>query len=192
MKIYHLADVCTALECVCAVIIIGMAWYGAKPEYALCVFFVGEVFDALDGPLARRFHYPDDGKYRWWRVYAKQTDQLSDLFIGAAMCFYVAARLSPRIGLTALICATAIGLFVQTIAYDFPPLRLNWLQRQPKLGKRIVLARRWAYVGLIVYAIRLLLWSTDWPFDTKVVLTAILCAVGLLMFIYKIDRALNV
>lgn len=192
MKIYHLADICTALEAVCAVIIFIMAWCGAKPEYALCIFFAGEMFDALDGPLARHFHYPDDGKYRWWREYACQIDQLSDLLIGITTCIYVAIRLNPVIGWSALGGATTIGLFVQTLTYNFPPLRLNWLEHKPRLGNAVVLIRRWLYVGLIVFAVGLLLWSTDWPRTAKTTVTVILCTIGVFVFVCKINRMTEV
>lgn len=192
MKKYHLADVCTALEIVCAFIIIGMAWYDTKPEYALCVFFVGEIFDAIDGPLARHFHYPDDGKYRWWRVYASAIDQLSDLLLGITTCLYVASCISQTIGIIALIGAAAIGLIIQTLAYDFPPLRLNWLETRPRLGNTIVLIRRWLYVGLVVFAVGLLLWNTAWPLDAKVIITIIFCAIGLFLFFSKLNRLTEV
>ncbi len=192
MKIYHLADTCTALECVCAVIIFIMAWCGAKPEYALCIFFVGEMFDAFDGPLARHFHYPEDGKYRWWREYACQIDQLSDLLIGITTCVYVAKCINPIIGWTALSAATAIGLSVQTLTYDFPPLRFNWLEHRPRLGNAVVLIRRWLYVGLVVFAVALLLWNTSWPLNAKVVITVILCTIGLFLFICKLNRLTEV
>lgn len=192
MKKYHLADVCTALECVCAFIIIGMACYSAKPEYALCVFFIGEIFDAIDGPLARHFHYPKDGKYRWWREYAGLIDQLSDLALGAATCIYVASCLSPAIGYSALITAVSIGLVVQTLAYDFPPINANWLETKPKLGNTVVLVRRWLYVGLIAFAIGLLLWNTAWPLAAKTTITVIFCAIGLLLFVCKLNRLTEV
>lgn len=192
MKKYHLADVCTALECVCALIIIGMVWYDTKPEYALCVFFVGQIFDAVDGPLARRYHYPDDGKYRWWREYAGTIDQLSDLLLGTVTCVYVVICINHTIGTVALIGAILIGLIVQTVAYDFPPLRLNWLHHRPKLGNRIVLVRRWAYVVLIVFAVGLLLWSTTWPLAAKITVTVIFCAIGLFLFVCKLNRLTEV
>lgn len=192
MKKYHLADVCTLLECCCAFIIIGMAWYHTKPEYALCVFFVGQIFDAIDGPLARRYHYPDDGKYRWWRRYASEIDQLSDLLLGTVTCAYVAACISRAIGTAALVGAFVIGLSIQTLAYDFPPLRLNWLKTKPRLGSCIVLIRRWLYVALIVFAVGLLLWSTAWPLGAKITITVIFCAIGLLLFVCKLNRLTEV
>lgn len=192
MKKYHLADVCTALEIVCALIILGMAQSNVRPEFALCAFFVGQIFDAIDGPLARHFHYPDDGKKRWWRVYASEIDQLSDLLLGIATCIYVALCLNRTIGITALIGAALIGLVIQTLAYDFPPLRFNWLSTRPKLGNMVVLVRRWLYVGLIVFAIGLLLWNTAWPFTAKVTVTVIFCAIGLFLFVCKLNRLTEV
>lgn len=192
MKKYHLADACTALECICALIIIWMVRCRTKPEYALCVFFVGQIFDAIDGPLARRYHYPNDGKYRWWRVHAGTIDQLSDLMLGTVTCIYVAICVNHAVGVVALIGAILIGLSVQTVAYNFPPLRLNWLRHKPKLGNRIVLVRRWAYVALIVFAVGLLLWSTTWPLTAKITVTVIFCAIGLFLFVCKLNRLTEV
>jgi len=192
MKKYYLADVCTLLECICAFIIVGMAWCRTKPEYALCVFFVGQIFDAIDGPLARRFHYPNDGKYRWWREYAGLIDQLSDLLLGITTCIYATRCVNRVIGLAALIGATTIGLLVQTLAYDFPPLRRNWLETRPRLGNGIVLVRRWLYVALIAFAVGLLLWSTSWPLVAKVTLTVVLCVIGLFLFVRKFNRLTEV
>lgn len=192
MKIYHLADVCTALECVCAVIILGMAFLRVAPEYALWVFFVGQMFDAVDGPLSRHFKYPDDGKKRWWREHNKLTDQLSDLLLDSVTCLYVALRINVVIGTIAFLGALIIGLVVQTLAYDFPPLRFNWLKTRPKLGHNIVIARRRCYVALLVFAVGFLLWSTRWILGIKIILTIILTIIGLVLFVWKKDRWNNV
>ncbi len=192
MKKYHLADVCTALECVCAIIILGMSWYEVKPEYALSIFFVGQIFDAVDGPLARRYHYPNDNQRRWWREYAGLIDQLSDLLLGTTTCIYVMTCINHDVGISALVGATSVGIIVQTLAYDFPPFRLNWLKTRPELGNLIVLIRRWLYVGLIVFAVGLLLWSTRWPFAAKTTVTIIFCAIGLFLFVCKLNRLTEV
>ena len=64
MRKYHLADVLTSLETLCAVILIGFAIGNVPVDYALWVFAAAELCDAFDGICARRWPYPDDGKRR--------------------------------------------------------------------------------------------------------------------------------
>lgn len=188
MKKYHLADVCTGIEFCCALIIIGMTWFHTHPRYILATFLTGQICDAIDGPLARRFRYPKDGKYRWWREYAGMLDQLSDILLGITTYVYIAIYINHSFGCYTLIVATAIALIVQTCAYNFPPIGLNWLQTRPRLGKSIVLIRRWLYVGLIVYTVWLLLRAAHCGPGTFIALTIALLCTGAILFVLKFNR----
>ena len=90
MKKYHLADALTVCELICAVILSGMAFLRVAPAYALWVFAAGELCDAYDGTCARRWPYPDDGKYRWWRVPRTVAfiEHMSDILLGLACGCY--------------------------------------------------------------------------------------------------------
>lgn len=68
MRKYHLADALTALEIIMAATITGMIIFGGSANVVIWLFAVGELCDAFDGICARRWPYPDDGKFRWWRV----------------------------------------------------------------------------------------------------------------------------
>lgn len=192
MKKYHLADVFTALEFACGFIIFIMAFYGVKPEIVVFLYGFAEICDALDGPCARRWHYPNDNKYRWWRYYAPQLDQISDLLVGVAIGVYFTWRINFTLGLIILIAAIIIGLTVQTVAYDFPPIGLNLLENRPKVGTVLVLVRRWLYViTLALIALNLIL-ATGWARIIKLTLCGVLSAICLILLFSKINRLIEV
>lgn len=192
MKKYHLADVFTALEVVCGFIIFGMAFFKVGPEIVVFVYGIAELCDAVDGPCARRWHYPNDNKYRWWRVYASQIDQISDILVGIAIGVYLTCCVNFTLGVSALSASTFIGFFIQTLAYDFPPLGLNLLVNYPKLGVGLVLLRRWIYVLALLIVAIILIFATSWLTTVKFMLASLVVFIGIGLLFYKFNRAIQV
>ena len=211
MRKYHLADVLTSLETLCAAILIGFAIGNVPVDYALWVFAAAELCDAFDGICARRWPYPDDGKRRWWRIYAVELDQLSDIAAGLACLLYVSWRVSFTCGLVVLITALVIGFSIQ-LTVKWPSARrsltdwglgslarwyesvrpihrlLAWLERHPKLCLALVLIRRYLYVAAIAVLIICMILGTSWPQPLQFGALGALVAIGIFLIFYKRDR----
>lgn len=190
MKKYHLADFFTLLEAVLAIMLLIMAICGTRAEQALWVFVAGELCDAVDGPCARRWHYPDDGKYRWWRHYNSEIDQITDIMLAISCGVYLIWRISAFWGIALL---GGIGIFCLAIQwyvyrYDSATHRLVYRENRAN-AEDIVLFRRHVYViAGVGGAIALLVWSTEWLLIVKRVLTIIGVICGLVLLKLKWDR----
>ena len=93
MKKYHIADLLTLLRAIIGVAVFGLCILIREPInwLVLVLFSVGELTDALDGEFARRYKYPRDRKYRWWRrkvdedLYQYELNDIyADLILGVA------------------------------------------------------------------------------------------------------------
>ena len=211
MRKYHLADVLTSLETLCAVILIGFAIGNVPVDYALWVFAAAELCDAFDGICARRWPYPEDGKRRWWRIYAVELDQLSDIATGLACLIYTSWRVSLTCGLVVFVTAIIIGFGIQlTVKWSsarhslkdwrlysliawyesIRPVRhlLRWLQRHPKLCLALVLIRRYLYVTAIGVLLICMILHTSWPQSLRFGALGALVTIGLFLIFYKRDR----
>lgn len=189
IKKYHLCDLFTLLEVILACTLTVMTFKCIPPDYALWVFVAGELCDAVDGPCARRWHYPDDGKRRWWRKYNKQIDQVSDILLACACALYIILCVSSFIGVILSATIAFIALVVQDIVYGQDS---QIIFTRPKLAKRLVLFRRCVYVFLgIGGAIATLLWYTSWPILIKVCLSIVGIAAGAVVTLLKFKNRLS-
>lgn len=199
-KLYYLADALTLCEVIAGVVLLIMAWVRAPANYAIWVFVGGELCDAFDGPCARRWSYPDDGKKRWWRTHVKLIEHASDIFIAVACMIFLMRVDDPTIRDSALLLGYGVILFCTGIAvciwlveYTRRRNKISILHRHiQKRIKLLILARRWVYAfGGVGGGIYLLITATDWPISLKIAATNIGVLVGTALLIYKLDRALN-
>ncbi len=176
MKKYHLADLFTLLEVILAIVLFVMAFCGVPPDYAIWVFVAGELCDALDGPCARRWHYPDDGKYRWWRHYNVEIDQISDIILAVACGAYLFMQTSHFIAVLLLFGIGSWCAFVQYTLYRYDRTTKRFVPTDmPELERtEIILLRRKVYVYLGVGgAILTLIWYTSWPIPVRAGVTVL-------------------
>lgn len=189
MKKYHLADLFTLLEVILAIALFIAAVSNAPVEWALYIFVAGELCDAVDGPCARRWHYPDDGKYRWWREYNSETDQASDILLAISCGVYLIWRVSVFWGIALL---GGIGLFclaIQCYIFRYDHIRHTFVCRDNPHIDDIVLFRRHIYViAGIGGAIALMVWSTSWPLIIKRILMIVGIICGLILLKLKWNR----
>lgn len=203
MKKYHLADALTAFEVMMAFTLIGMAFFQVPADTAIWVFVAGELADAFDGPCARRWPYPNDGKYRWWRVPAtvKRIEHFSDIFIATSCMFYLIRIPSDSIiyihqqAIPIPICALCLGIFI--IVFCLLIEAVVHQLRHPDSFTRaagkitaLILIRRlvYAFVG-IGGGVLLLIMATPWNSYIKHNLILASIAAAALLLWYKLDRA---
>lgn len=193
MKSYHLADALTLSEIIAGVILLGMAFLRTPADYGIWVFVAGELCDAFDGVCARRWPYPDDGKTRWWRTYVTQIEHLSDIFIAIACMIYLIRSQQPLIvsgtlmlGITIIAICTCVEIIVRLSKATNPS------DIEQKYVGCIILIRRWIYAfGGIGGGIYLLIMATSWLPLTKLGTIIIGIDIGVILLIYKLDRALK-
>ena len=182
MKKYHIADVLTASRVVFAVALIVMALLDVPSEWALLAFALGELCDAFDGICARKWHYPDDGKVRWWRVYAVALDQIADILLGVAGLVYVTLCINQKVGIIFLVFTIVVGSCIQALVYGV------LYDINPKIALVIVLARRYVYLAAIATVVIMLIWCATFGMITKIALIFCGVVVGIVLLIKKRDR----
>ena len=146
-----------------------------SPDIVIWLFVIGELCDAFDGICARRWHYPDDGKKRWWRENASVLDQVTDIFLITATATYLGVRLGRFDllmlgGIVALFCIVVEGL------------KFHYY------SKRLILLRRYIYLACIALALFTLLFATSWNGLAKGVAIAAIFIVGIFLMIIKRNR----
>lgn len=186
---YYLADLFTLTEVILSVVLFVMAVVGAPVEQALWVFVAGELCDAVDGPCARRWHYPNDGKSRWWRTYNSEIDQISDILLAIACGVYLIWRVSWIGGSLLLFGIGAICLAIQGHLYHYDRNCHIFRRRNYIYAENLILFRRRLYVvGGIGGALALYVWHTEWPLIIKAALTIIGILCGIALRCWKHDR----
>lgn len=189
---YHIADILTACEVVCTCILGVLVFTGAPPEVALIIFGVGELCDAFDGICARKLKpYPNDGKYRWWRVYASQIEKITDVFhlsvMGIFFIFRICAKFTyfrPWIAFLVALIVALICIFVQVIITDAK-------DKQTKRIKRIIRGRRILYLACIATIVFGGLYAVAWPNSVRINIAVVLCIGALGLSYIKWDRLTN-
>lgn len=186
---YYLADLFTLSEVILSIVLFVMSIMGAPVAHALWVFVAGELCDAVDGPLARRFHYPNDGKSRWWRTYASEIDQISDIMLAAACGVYLIWQVSWLGGCLLLLGIGAFCLAVQMHLYHYDRSCKSFRRRFYVYAENLILLRRRIYVvGGIGGAIALMVWHTEWTLAVKITITIVGILCGIALRYWKHDR----
>lgn len=189
MKRYHLADVLTLCEVIAGVILLGMAWFQVPIDYALWIFSIGELCDACDGPCSRRWPYPSDNVYRFWRAHVELIEHVTDGFLYATCAIYLICQPVTWIRYSALI----VGIFLAVFCL-ITESRIRHIRFGANAGlkrKRLILQRRWVYDGGIAVFIGIMIWGAKWVIKIKIALSIFGIICGLALIIWKLDRALN-
>ena len=166
MKKYHIADVLTLSRFFLAGVLIFFTYVGVSSGWVLLVFLLGLLTDALDGPIARTWHYPNDGKRRWWRENKRYEahDKIADIILLISILCYVVFGLQWEI---VKWISLGFGLFAIVVEIWFR-LRLRNHSIKDKWIVRIVLGRRHLYAtGLYILCMALLWWPTTTLFGLR-------------------------
>lgn len=89
MKKYHLGDLLSATEIALTLLIIVLTCVGTSADIVIWIFVAAELCDAFDGPCARRWPYPKDGKKRWWRTHVQAIEHISDIALLVVTAVYL-------------------------------------------------------------------------------------------------------
>lgn len=186
IKKYHIADIITASRIILASTLVGVIWENRPPDIAIWIIVACELGDALDGIFARKYHYPNDGKYLWWRKYAPEIDQVADIYTGVLALVYYIKCVNFQLGVIILISGLIIGLTIQTYA-----IWLKYLFSE-KVKRRLILTRRYLYLLAIVVVVTNLTMSTSWLRQVKIACLLLGTTVGIILIIVKRNRLTQV
>lgn len=181
-KPYWAADVLTLTRFIAAAAIFLMTLAGSKEVGSVLIIFgIGELTDALDGPCARAWLYPDDGQYRWWRVYAPLIDQIADIALGLSVMIFIVS-FTGALGLCLLVVAAIVAITVQASR--------DWIEQRygRRVRKIVVLTRRVLYVAMILGVCAWMIWLTGWDESWKIALSYTLFILAMMLAIFKRDR----
>lgn len=190
---YHIADIITLCEVICTSILGVLLFTGAKPQTALIIFGIGELCDAFDGICARNLEpYPDDGKYRWWREYATEIDQVTDVFHLSVMGLFFIFRICsgftyfrPWIAFFVALVVALFCIIIQIIVTDEK-------RKDTKLATNLILGRRYLYLACIAFIVFAGLYAVTWPNLVKIAIAIALCIGAVILLVIKWDRATQV
>ncbi len=188
---YHIADILTACEVFCTCILGVLIFTGAPPEVALIIFGIGELCDAFDGICARKLKpYPNDGKYRWWRVYATQIEKITDVFHLSIMSIFFIVRICPRFKWFTPTKAFALAIIVALICIAVQ-LAINSPKCKESKATKLIRKRRILYLACIAIIVFGGLYAVAWPDIIRIVIAVILCIGALILLYVKWDRIVN-
>lgn len=192
MRKYHLADALTALEIVSAVTIIGMNILQIPANWVIWVFAIGELCDAFDGICARRWPYPDDKTYRWWRAPStvQFLEHFSDILLLSACSAFLIFRAHVIIRILTITCTVVIAAIC--LAVEIELQTDEFYTMQPERAKEVILWRRKVYLVGIALGVAFLIFSTSWNFWIKIACCGIGIGIGLYLRKKKRDRLNNV
>lgn len=191
MRRYHLADVCTLVRFACVVFLVVWAFWRGSVAGALTAFVLGELMDGLDGSLARKYPYPRDGKYRWWRdgcngQLPEIYDQVADILLGLAALLYVGLNIHP--GLALWIVSVGVAIAVPIQIWRAWRIRLIPNEDDDPLRVGVILVRRMLYllaIGVVVLAMIIALPTAGY---VKLFLVACGVVVAVMAVTAKFDR----
>ena len=195
MKKYYIADLLVLARFILAVLLGFVAFFPAfglgeqsMIGVGLTFFIVGELTDAFDGPAARRWHYPQDGKYRWWRENDMNVilDKIADICLIVTMMIFVFMRVS--FVLTVCLVGIAAPFALSVEFYLRPRLSVT----NPVLCNRILMLRRYLYVLGLCLVGMVTLWMTDWPRIARLTITVLALIIAPFMVAFKRDRLTEV
>lgn len=195
---YYFADVLSLLECLFAGSIVVFTITGADPGIILILFGLGELCDAFDGICARRWPYPDDNVYRFWRQpdYIRHMEWTKDIVLGLATLIFIIVRIDLTAGLIGTIVALVLGAGIQLWIDHYWVIALYSedcdVNKQTELFEKIehfyLIRRTYLYVPGLATLVLLLLFSASWSLTVKMLLTFFLCIGGIWLFNKKQDR----
>lgn len=181
---YHLCDLFTLLEVILTCTLIVMTVLHVSPDYAIWVFVAGELCDAIDGPCARRWPYPDDSKKRWWRLphVVQAIEHISDILLIGSLALYLLFQpgLFHYLTLYGSLAIALICLVVQYLLFTKP-------YSSAKRKSLTLLRRRFYLVGIII-GIAELIFCTTWALPLKIGACILGLIAGVIILIAKWNR----
>ena len=183
ISMHFIADILTTIRLILIFVLAHFVNVGAPFPFALGVFVIGEITDALDGFFAKKFPYPENNKF-FWRVgkFPKIYDTGTDLILAITYAAYFYKYIDETFTLVVIPVSFVLGVFVEYL------IRTPEFKESPKATLRIIDVRRLLYgIALFVVFARSIL-ALEVSIDLKYTLEVLLGVVGVLVLIFKGNR----
>ncbi len=174
MKKYFIADLLTLFRAVLSVALFTLCLVVKEPLgwWAVAIYGVGLITDAADGEFARKYRYPNDDvskrKY-WWRKYHGMYDTLADIMLSLACLYYYSTYVNTSTACFILGFGLGGSLAVQLAYYLSGYGNDETLAKQEAI-RLLVLARRFAFVGIELGGLFALIYIAPGPVLLKIVI----------------------
>lgn len=193
----YLADILTLSRLILAYVLLFIAIFNGSPESAFIVFIVAELTDVFDGTCARKWPFPK-GKEPKYRKRAAWFDMYADASLAGAEIVFLTLRVNWIIGLIFIIyyivSAFGIDLLVYGKILGHPEdcKDGSLAKRNFPLAKKIILTRRFIYVGCLGFVTALIILATSWPDPVKYSLIAFGFAIAIFAWFFLRQRRHNI
>lgn len=193
----YLADILTLIRFVLATILLVLAFTGGTLGTAFWLFVIGELTDAFDGTCAAKWPFPKN-KTPKYRKYAAKFDMVTDTYLGIAMGLFFIFQISAVIGLSLGITYGVIAVIIEFIVYGKmmghpdDAKKSSLAYKNFNLAKKIILARRMVYIGLLAFAVFYTLYLSEFTLATKITITVIAAIVGIFLWFFQSQRRHNI
>ena len=193
----YLADILTFSRIILSIALLGLVAFNGSAEAAFIVFLVAELTDTFDGTCARKWPFPK-GKEPKYRKYAAKYDMFADVLLISAQILYVTIRVNTLVGLIIMVYLLISSFGGDLLVYgkllghpdDFTKRSLA--NRNFKLAKKIILARRYIYALLLGVLNALILFATNWPMLVKIGLFIFGCSIFVFVWFFLRQRRQNI
>jgi len=199
MKKYlcYLADILTFIRVVLSCILIWNAFYGSSVGLGFVLFVLAELTDAFDGYCSRRWPYAAR-KEPWFRKYAVKYDMFADAFLWFAVVLFFTFRVDIWAGLilfeVTLLGCGVVELLVYGKFFGHPDdcLSFSLCRRNFKLAKKLVMARRWYYLGTVILMAVWILMAAEWDLWVKIMIGVVGVAICVFLWFFLETRRKNI
>ena len=193
----YFADILTFLRLVCAILIflgVRLEW---PVEVGLILFGIGELTDAFDGFCAKKWPFPENEVPKY-RKYAAKYDMIADVLLWGGAVIYFMMMVNLGLGLVILgvmlILAYVVELRVYGRLFGHPDDCEKWSLCAQDFGKakKIILARRMAYLLTIGILVLGMIFATSWAMWAKILLVALGVGIGGFLWFFLKTRRKNI
>ena len=193
----YLADILTLTRFILTIILLIMTFLGGDLGAGFLVFVLAELTDAFDGTCATKWPFPKD-KTPKYRKYAAKYDMFTDSLLAIAMILFFIIRVNLLAGLIIGLGYGVLAIVVDFVVYgkllghpdDFRKSSL--VARNFKLAKKIILARRMLYIGLIALVAAWTFYASEWNDAVKITITIIAGAISVFLWFFLAQRRHNI
>lgn len=195
--LYFLADFVTlsGIVSIAAILCLAFSKYQIYDDvWVLAFFVIGELRDAIDGPiarLARQYELEEDPESpkpnrQFWVI----ADQVVDILLGLSVMAFVWLKIDPIFVAPILFAGGPLALIVQIVRrYNLRKnLQPDGLSYLDDWVERLVLIRRWGYLIVIAFELMVLLTFSFLPVLIKAILFVLGVIVGAVLCVMKANR----
>ncbi len=193
----YIADILTFSRIIFAIFLIVWGIVGGSIGVACAVFLLAELTDSFDGTCSRKWPF-EKGKEPRYRKYAVQFDIVADMLLWFSAVLFFTLRVNLIVGLSILfgvgiICGILeLIIYGRFFAHPDTCTKNSLCAKNFKLAKKIIMTRRFFYLGTIAFVAIWLLFASEWSFIVDCCILGVIALVGIFLWFFLETRRKNV